>query len=449
MLHQTHNTARTGQLVLPLGIPSGPPLWRPIHYLGSKLRLAKSIHRYVTELDPTAGTVCDLFAGSGTVARALSQDRKVVAADIQEYSRVLCSALLQPAILGDALVQRLLQDAASAYALVESCLAPVLDLEQRAFQMAAAQPDLLCALTERGSLLTPQSGTDDVSKATREAKSRIDKQSIQLTATRYFGGAYFSYGQALYLDCMLHAIDQQTADIRDTALAALLSTASTIVNSVGKQFAQPMRPRRKDGTVKTHLIQQMCRDRRLDTAVVFFDWLSRYRQLPQTRGHLVIRGDFRDVLRELDDVSVVYADPPYTRDHYSRFYHVLETLCLRDSPTVSTTSLTGEGKASRGVYREHRHQSPFCIKSQAAKAFDELFRGCRKLDASVLVSYSPYMKDGHPRLMTVDAVKKIAADHYRHVEVKSARPLTHSKLNKSELHLDASTNAEVFILCRS
>ena len=36
----------------------------------------------------------------------------------------------------------------------------------------------------------------------------------------------------------------------------------------------------------------------------------------------------------------VYADPPYTRDHYSRFYHVLETLALRDDPRFRLTRLT-------------------------------------------------------------------------------------------------------------
>ena len=41
--------------------------------------------------------------------------------------------------------------------------------------------------------------------------------------------------------------------------------------------------------------------------------------------------DFRQALQNLDDdVRVIYADPPYTRDHYSRFYHGLETLSLRD-----------------------------------------------------------------------------------------------------------------------
>jgi adenine-specific DNA methylase len=326
---------------------------------------------------------------------------------------------------------------------------PILEFEDRAVQLAATRPSLLCDLAERGSLLAPPPDNDHLSRALRETNSRLQKHSLSLLATTYFGGAYFSYRQALDLDCLLAAIEQVPAPVRDTCLATVLSTASMIVNSVGKQFAQPMRPRRKDGTVKLHVVKQMCRDRSADAAAVFSEWLARYRQLPQKNGHLIVRGDYRDVLRELTNVDVVYADPPYTRDHYSRFYHVLETLSLRDSPSISTTSLTGKGNASRGIYREHRHQSPFCIKSQAPNAFDELFRGCRQLGAAVLVSYSPFLKGGHPRLMAIEAVQQIAKAHYRHVRVESAQPLAHSKLNKSELHLDASANAEVFIICQN
>jgi adenine-specific DNA methylase len=144
---------------------------------------------------------------------------------------------------------------------------------------------------------------------------------------------------------------------------------------------------------------------------------------------------------------VIYADPPYTRDHYSRFYHVLETMCLGDSPEVSTTLLTGEGATSRGLYRADRHQSPFCIKSQAPGAFREMFQGAGRVP--MLVSYSPFVKDGHPRLVTIDAIVATASEFYEDVEVVTAGQVTHSKLNKTELHLDALEEAEVFLACKN
>ena len=111
-------------------------------------------------------------------------------------------------------------------------------------------------------------------------------------ATRYFGGRYFSFRQAIFIDSILNESKGETY------LAALLSTTSEIVNSIGKQFAQPMRPRRKDGTIKTHLIRQICRDRCQDAGEVFSGWLFRYRSVTQDRQHRVMRGDYREVLTE-------------------------------------------------------------------------------------------------------------------------------------------------------
>src|SRR2546423_6583107 len=68
--------------------------FRPIHYLGSKLRVLDVIEELVDDVDPIYGRALDLFSGSGVVARRLSRSREVLAVDIQEYARVLAAALL-------------------------------------------------------------------------------------------------------------------------------------------------------------------------------------------------------------------------------------------------------------------------------------------------------------------------------------------------------------------
>ena len=87
-------------------------VWRPIHYLGSKLRLTDEICHLLDGL--AEGPVCDLFAGSGTVSLALSRGRDVLAADIQEYSRVICTAILKPSPISDQDVANLLSRAENA-----------------------------------------------------------------------------------------------------------------------------------------------------------------------------------------------------------------------------------------------------------------------------------------------------------------------------------------------
>lgn len=70
--------------------------FRTIHYLGSKLRILDYIKEVIDELDPDKNPVCDLFSGTCAVSQHLSNDRKIISVDIQTYSQVICSALLNP-----------------------------------------------------------------------------------------------------------------------------------------------------------------------------------------------------------------------------------------------------------------------------------------------------------------------------------------------------------------
>jgi hypothetical protein len=127
-------------------------VWRPIHYLGSKLRLTDLICDLLDDL--ADGPVCDLFAGSGTVSLALSQSRNVLAADIQEYSRVICTAILKPAPICNQDVADLLRRADRSRSRIEAYLEPLLDYEQQALERCDARPELLCDLVDHSSLIS-------------------------------------------------------------------------------------------------------------------------------------------------------------------------------------------------------------------------------------------------------------------------------------------------------
>ena len=149
-------------------------------------------------------------------------------------------------------------------------------------------------------------------------------------------------------------------------------------------------------------------------------------------------------------IGVIYADPPYARDHYSRFYHVLETMCLRDDPPISTNKTNGSIRLSRGIYRQDRYQSPFCIKSQAPTAFKRLFAGVADRNLPLVLSYSPFAseKNAHPRMMTIEQVTEVAKKYFSEVEVRSPGQFFHSRLNKTSLNKEISYDAEKLFLCR-
>ena len=60
----------------------------------------------------------------------------------------------------------------------------------------------------------------------------------------------------------------QKFEYKDICLAALLSSVSDIVNTVGKQFAQPLKMRDSQGNLKAGLIKKIQKDRSVDVLTI-------------------------------------------------------------------------------------------------------------------------------------------------------------------------------------
>lgn len=438
-------------------------VFRPIYYLGCKTSFTSAIKTAIDEVDPSGGRLVDLFSGTGSVGAALGAFREVTTVDVQEYSRVLCSAVLSPPVLSQAdingVVARALHDETAKRALW--CLQPLIEYERECVEAAAigdfnALAELIesppLAVRATSEFVTPSTRLDDLS---REVIRRFHEaglwQSAETTVSRYFGGLYFSFTQAAMLDAVLTVADSFVEQSRNTLTAAALSTASQLVNTVGKQFAQPIRPRDKSGAVKPSLVKIVQRDRSLDALELYQTWLSRYATLPRAIGRpQALCQDYLDAIAQNGSTfSVIYADPPYTRDHYSRFYHVLETMCLRDNPAISQVMKDGNLIPSRGAYREERHQSDFCIRSTAPIAFEALFRAAREHDLPLVLSYSPHEADDgtHPRVVSMSQIIELANRHYNRVEICGVDGIKHNQLNRSGLKLKTRDQAEIILKC--
>lgn len=431
-------------------------VFRPIHYLGSKLRILTAIEQAIDSVDPSGGAVCDLFSGSATVSRYLSRRRRVMAVDVQEYARVLAEAVLN----GDAdcsigAVEEKLRDDRHGAALHQA-VEPLIKLEKEiALGAMRGNIEPLCDLLELGNLAS-LSGDELPSgsllgDAVRETLVGIGVSELSgpdTVCVRHFGGQYFSYAQAAELDAIASLARDNGSSV---LVAALLSTASQLVNSIGKQFAQPIRPRDKFGRPKRHVVKKIIAERGLSARSVFIGYLRQYAGLVVTRrDHVAVRADFREALtKPALKPSVVYADPPYTRDHYSRFYHTLETIALGDNPSITKSNLGGGRAHSRGGYRAGRHQSPFCIKSEAPVAFSALFSGVAALKVPLVLSYSGYdpSMEARPRVMALDAVINLAQQHFKNVTVRQLTSLEHMKLNATSLNKSAKGTTEVLLLC--
>lgn len=428
--------------------------FRPIHYLGNKSRILDQIEDAVARLvGERTGSVVDLFAGSGVVSRHLARHRPVHSVDVQEYSSVLARAQSRPHAFTPWAREALLTDAAGfAAEILDGAVGDLADLEDAAGE---TDPALAAAVMERGSIAAwsasgghQREPADQLDRLLSEAAKALTNHPAA-AMSRYYGGVYFGYRQAAWLDALVRACTSLPAAARDTATAAVLGTASELTNSVGNHFAQPLRVTATDGTLKTGPLRTAVKRRRRDVMTTFNELLARWSSLEPTPFAVhAIRSDFRDVLAELPaDVRVVYADPPYTRDHYSRFYHVLETLALGDDPGLSTSTIGGVTLPSRGLYREQRHQSPFSIISEAPGALGLICTVLAERDVALLLSYSPVPDSSKPRdrVMTMDTVLEVVGASFAQVEVSTPDRISHSKFNAAHLNAEVTQGAEVLI----
>ena len=428
--------------------------FRTLNYLGSKLRLLDFIEGNVLNVTKEGEGVCDLFAGSGCVSYKLSNKFSVTSCDIQGYSRVISNALMKNFDVTQLDVDEFLDDVAKDSSLYNSFL-PLITMEEDA--ITQRNLEILTDILEYGSVevYSIEHNVSHINEQLQLVLNNLNNNGlldVRSLISRYYGGVYFSYKQAVQIDLILEAISVYIKkDNRDLFLAALLSTASDVVGTVGKHFAQPIKARDSKGKIKVTVYNKAVKDKSLDVLELYREWLQRYIQLPKSNNeHIAIRGDYMDCLRALSDsVKTIYADPPYTRDHYSRFYHVLETITLRDLPELSTTNIHGDHHVTNGIYRNDRHQSHFCIKSQAPDAFKAMFEYAASTNRNLLLSYSPYdeTKKSHPRVVTMQQLITWAKDYFSLVEIVSAGSFKHNKLNSVEHSLDASDEAELLIVC--
>ncbi len=333
-----------------------------ISYMGTKRPLAPLVSDLA--IDCQDGAFLDLFAGMCAVGQQLAPTRQIWSNDLQAFASLVaktqfCSSVSAP---DPGSVQALLIDAFHRQmGLMETEYASALLLERDA--LASADCDALLTAFESRIFVA----------------NRIQAGSgarYRLFSERY-AGTYFGVRQCAEIDGIRCAIDAaiSAVDLREWCLVALCAAISRCANTTG-HFAQPLAPK-PSNLIK--LINQRSRS-------VWDEFISAIGRLSafgtkQWRSHnRVFQADALSLLRdakELTKVGLVYADPPYTSDQYSRYYHIYETLILYDYPAAR----------GRGLYRDDRAVSSFSHSTKVRAAMDRLIASVRSIDADLILSY--------------------------------------------------------------
>lgn len=339
-----------------------------IRYMGTKSAIAQTVRGELVNARPS-GWVLDLFSGMGAVAKAVSPASQVWLNDALAFPSVFARAqftdLAHPpakqAIEGvEPLYREALQSLQSRFS------------DRLAAEVQALQSRRQLALYLDSAVHVGNSETAGDQAVIARASAGEDHYQL---AALYFSAGYFSLQQAIELDALRYAIDQQPPGHRDWLLAAWLSAAAALVNAPG-HTAQFLRPN------SALAFARIARKWQRSPWLEFADRLPVVSLLGGQSWRKRNRVTTRDALELLRDAAggslrAVYADPPYTRDHYSRYYHVYETLYLYDYPDA----------AGVGRYRSDRFASPFSIRSKVVEAFTTLLGLVRDLAAPLVLSY--------------------------------------------------------------
>lgn len=456
LLKKIFSTVKTSNLVS----EQNNEAFRPIQYLGSKKRLLPNILELIQKVTKKDNaTICDIFSGSGVVTQFLSKKYNTISVDIQRYSTILSSSLINNKTTHDTLNTFINEISTEQnYNLDKKRFSELIQYESHCLLEAKKGNSLnLIQYIEEISLYNYLNKISPIKNKKlvqifRNLEKIFSKENHLITL--YFGGVYFSIEQAVDMDYIYMKITNGNYNEKEKVFlkGILLGVASHIVNTVGKQFAQPIKLLNKNGQPKTLLVTRSIRDREYDVLTLFKEWGKKFisNQSISNFKHSFFTQDYNTFLTTYKgNIDCFYADPPYTIDHYSRFYHVLETIVNYDFPQLMKKTTNGHQTLMRGLYREDRHQSPFSIKTKVTTAFENLFKNAIKFKAPLILSYSPSNtdKNGRPRLLEIEEIIKIAKKHYPHIIIVDIENHAHRKLNSKLKNNILFKNGEIFIVC--
>ena len=330
-----------------------------IKYMGSKTEIIRFIEYGINMIHQTNQQVCDLFAGSATLAGALRGECDIVSNDIQSYSEILAKTYLNT-------------------------------YDWKSYPRI----DQLCEMAEervnRFNNEFPQFNNfnydieftlDEFDQLEKEQQKLIDFNEFKnfdnyYLFTKDYSGTYWSYNQCVWIDSIKYVADQykEIEPLYDAIMSSLMYAMAYNSQSTG-HYAQ-YRDANTESSMNDILIY------RRKSIKEFF--IRKFEELKETfneRNDKTFRTsslDYMECLNSIKPGTLVYADPPYCFVHYSRFYHAIETLTRYDYPQVGY----------KGRYRSDRYQSPFCIKTQVNEAFESMFNIINNRQLELVLSYS-------------------------------------------------------------
>ena len=410
-----------------------------LQYMGSKARIISRICDPIIN-NKSIKTVVDLFAGSGTVGYALKPYKKIISNDIEYYAYIINQAILNGCDFSILEEDVFWNKVEQQYNLLQTKIFSVLQIEHNFLNDEDVDYRIYQDFCEKTpSVFNPESEDpcmrdlkDFVTFVTPGKGTESEYPCLFLT---YYANAYFGIAQCCQIDALRSVIEQIEDKYTKNVLLTVLMSVMSSAASTTTHFAQFLKVKSKS-TCKNLITK-----RKIDIIKESKALLKEYRNIGlcsraedgASECYNLNFSKCLDVLT-LDNNTLVYADPPYFKEHYSRYYHVLNTLCLYDYPTLAINPQTHE--FSIGRYREDRNISDFGKKAKALSAFETLIIKCANAGAWLMISYSDNS------IVDIADLQELAEKRYD-VLIEKVE-LSHSKQGRSS----TSKVDEYIFICR-
>lgn len=342
----------------------------PIQYLGSKSRISEWILDAIVNSFPGADAVLDVMAGTGVISdSAIRRGLQVAANDLQPYSYVLLKSAFSESRAGIPEVIAFLKSDRFTKFLFEHGRAK--------FQTLVEEEDSYLESELSQSLLKQY-----VQFAENHLGNPKDSDKNYDLFSTYYSDTYYGIRQCVEIDAIRQYAELCGSPIKHHLMASLIS-AMTNVASTTTHLAQYLKLTSNSNAVN------IAQKRRKSIREWVIKCLERLLDYPYSSDCVVTNVSFEQAIPQLAHTAkkpVVYADPPYFKEHYSRYYHLLDTLVLYDYPELTWNKRLHA--VTVGRYRKERLVSDFGLKSKVASAFNALFSVSNENACNVALSYA-------------------------------------------------------------
>lgn len=370
-------------------------------YMGSKrTMLAGGLDDILERNVKSASRFVDLFTGSGSVACFVAEnfDVPVIATDLQDYAAILARSV----VARNEPIQ--FNDWAPKWISKAICLA-----EQSEDSLPAAS-------------LQNKLNLDRIASQAKRARKMCHKSDSGFV--RAYGGWYFSPWQAVLLASLRRTIEPG-AEWESVAIASVVQTASRCVASPG-HTAQPFKAETR---AAPFLLESWQKDIIAHVSICADDLSGRCARVIGD----AFTADANQVALQLNDKDLAFVDPPYSSVHYSRFYHVLESLARGHVGEVSG--------AGRYPSPNDRPSSAYSIPTKAENALNDLLQRIAVTGATAILTFPAATASNR---LSGERIKELAAKKFDIIEDSFLSRF--STLGGDRKHRSARQDAEELIL---